>query len=161
MIVTDKGEEIIKFKGIKNAQKILSRDDFVRLFKGNDVIINQSKFYRDFYNLTLNIKDTKFKIKGLKNKEINDLFNREITVYNPKILAIVKLNDNQTSLGSGVGPNNNNLLINKVNIIPGTNTPILLPAPKNEVTPKNQETDTLITIPIIIPDKLLPSAPPL
>lgn len=103
--------------------------DFKKLFKGENIVVPQTRFYKDMTNLTVNVKTIKMTIKGLKNKEINDLFNREITVYNPKNLAIVKLNDNQISLGSGVGPNNNNLLINKVNIIPGTNTPILLPAP--------------------------------
>jgi hypothetical protein len=83
---------IIKAKGIRNASEILSFNDFIKVFKGENITIGQTRFSRDLKSLNVDISDTQILIKGLKNKDINDLFNkgRNLIIYKSQDLSIIK-----------------------------------------------------------------------
>jgi hypothetical protein len=76
-LLTSDNKEIIKSKGIKNENKKLTYEEFKELFKGNDLEIKETRFFRSFKSLDIVVKEHSMKIKGINNKEITSLFQDE------------------------------------------------------------------------------------
>nr|ADO51616.1 dnapol [Moniliophthora roreri] len=70
LICTDKGEIIIKMKGIKSPNLLLNRETFVKLFKGEDVPIKQLQFKKDYKNMDVKIEHIIKTIKGISDINI-------------------------------------------------------------------------------------------
>ena len=57
-------------KGINNNNSILNHATFVKLFKGEDVKINQLQFKKDYKNMNVKIQPVIKTIKGITDKEV-------------------------------------------------------------------------------------------
>ena len=78
LVRTKDGKVIIKCKGINNKKKVLTYNSFIKLFSGRDLILKQTQFRRDLDDLEVHVSTVIKRIKGLDNKEINDIFKKKI-----------------------------------------------------------------------------------
>ena len=81
-IITDKGDKIIKTKGISKGK--FDYCDLDQLYKGKDLTVTTTVFRKNLSKGTLNIKDVKYTIKGnpkpLYSLEEAESLSKSITV---------------------------------------------------------------------------------
>jgi hypothetical protein len=87
-------KQIIKAKGISDQKNVLKLDQFIELFKGNDISLKQLQMKRENSTLKIIVNKIVKKIKGIKDPEINTKFlNRQITIRKElPLVAYSKLN---------------------------------------------------------------------
>lgn len=70
LIVNNKNQIVIKMKGINKANSKLNLESFIKLFKGEDLIVRQLEFRKDYANMNVKIQYITKTIKGIKDTNI-------------------------------------------------------------------------------------------
>jgi hypothetical protein len=90
--ITDKGEEIIKVKGLKSIIPNTFADLYGLLIKDSKLDFTQEKWYKSIFEGKISVLDVAYRLKSTTNKRegIYEQYTREY--YDPSIKSIVYRN---------------------------------------------------------------------